>query len=171
MWFLVLVFLLAGCGNGPPAPADYPYENVEISNFSQLIYFRNFRIASGFNNRRIPLYKNGVVTFSDSYKWGVKLKDHFLNHLVLAGRVYKIKFTNMSNFNFLDCMIDEIFYDCERRQMVMNCTVNFNGNISTFYIKRSINGPKEFDRAFAFAASYIAKFVTTCQNNKIPKSI
>lgn len=166
----LLCFVLAGCGGDDSTNREYRYDNVEVNNYSQIIYFRNFIVANGFNNKRIPIYEDGKIKFSDSYQWNFKLKNYFLNHLTKAGVKYKLKFSQLSNFNFVDCVVEEIFYDVAKKEMVLSCSINFNGNISAFYIKHSVSGPADFDIVFAYAAEHVVQFVAGCNafiGNKI----
>ncbi len=162
---ILLSFILSGCSGGSNLGKEIPYENIEAQDsYEAIIYFRNCNIAHNFNSARIPIYKDGIIKFSDDYKWNGKLKNLLFAKLAAVGSRNKFKFTQLPNFNFVDIFIEQIFFDCDAKKMVINCTVNFNGRVVSFYITEHVETVKNYNVLLNRAAIVIIDFVRSNKN-------
>lgn len=156
---LLACVLLQGCGKDS---TPVVYERVEIQDYNLIVCFRNCIVSKNFASPYIIYYEDGKLKYSDA-KWHGSLKSQFFNSVTAACAKRKVKITQLSNLTFLDCFIEQIFYDAQKQEGIISFTINFRGKIKGFYIVEKVSKPEDLPKIFERAAGKVAEFIYLCQ--------
>ncbi len=158
---LLSSLLLCGCAEDNQSIS---YERVDMKKYTKIVYFRNCSVARSFNSSRIPVYSNGHIEFSNQ-KWQSSVINQMFNSVSIACAKKEIKLTKLPNFTVVDCFIEQIFYDLERKEAVMSFTINFAGQIKSFHIVQSLIGYSVLEKTQKLdTAEYLATGVVYDKN-------
>lgn len=154
--------ILAGCLRDEPIA----YERVDLNKCDKhVVYFRNCLVARSFNTANIGVFSDDMITFTQE-QWKTNIPHQMFNHVLIEAAKRGIKVTKLPSFNCVDCFIENIFYDKDKKEAVISFTINFAGKIKPFYIVQKADGEFEaetlqilFTRLFQTAAEHIADFV------------
>jgi|GEM_PF-3551486 len=154
--------ILAGCYRDE----SVAYERVDLNKCDKhVVYFRNCLVARSFNTLHIGVFGNDMISFTQE-SWKTTIPNEMFNHVLIEAAKRGIKITKLPNFNCIDCFVENIFYDKDKKEAVMSFTINFAGKIKPFYVVEKADGEFEaeklqtlFTRLFQTAAEHVADFI------------
>jgi hypothetical protein len=164
---IVCTLFLSSCEQAQK-PKLYP--KIDNYKIQHVVYLRNFEVDRLVANAKIGGYKNGVINFQ-KIRWKDNFVDKILYNIIIESAKKEIKITNFINLKFLDCYIDQLFYDFNKQEAIVNFHINYAGNMKSFIIiarpstKENIELSQDdinhlFDDAFIKMGVFIADFIS-----------
>lgn len=161
MFLIFLSIFLIGCTKNEPVHYDY----VDLNQLQHIVYFRNCNVARLFKGAYIKYYKDGQILDSGN-AWPDTISNKIFNNMLNAGANLGIKFTRLIDLNCVDCYIEQLFFNYDKKQAVISATARFGKHARAFYIVYMIQDEptdnaiaQAMDKILEKLAQQIAEFI------------